>query len=102
MFDSSPPPGWDVGGQIYLDYIFLVQEHGTAERRRRGSGTKRDIVGRLLRGLPAMEVRSFEQRVAVSEMARVVANIVVSSSEMVMPLFIGGEADGFRVGKWVG
>jgi len=29
-----------------------------------------------------MEARSFEQRVAVSEMARVVANIVVSSSEM--------------------
>ena len=89
MFDSSPPPGWDVGGQIYLDYISLVQEHGTAERRRRGSGSKRDIVVRLLRGLPAMEARSFEQRVAASEMARVVANIVVSSSEMVRPLLKG-------------
>ena len=41
---------------------------------------------RLLRNLPAVEARSFEQRVAVSEMARVVANIVVSSSEMVCPL----------------
>ena len=42
-----------------------------------------------------MEARSFEQRVAVSEMARVVANIVVSSSEMVMrPFQSGMEADG--------
>jgi hypothetical protein len=32
-----------------------------------------------------METRSFEQQVAQSEMARVVANIVVSSSEMVCP-----------------
>ena len=37
-----------------------------------------------------MEARSFEQRVAASEMARVVANIVVSSSEMVMLLLKGG------------
>ena len=48
-----------------------------------------------------MEARSFEQRVAASEMARVVANIIVSSSEMVMPCLMGREANGYRVGKWV-
>jgi len=78
MFDS-PPSGWDVGGQMYLDYISLVQERGGGERRRRGSGSKRDSVVRLLRALPSMEARSFEQRVAQSEMAKVVANIIVSS-----------------------
>jgi hypothetical protein len=83
MFESLPP-GWEVGGQIYLDYISLVQEHGGAERRRRGTGSRRDSVVRLLRALPSMEARSFEQRVAQSEMARVVANIIVSSSEMVL------------------
>jgi hypothetical protein len=93
MFDSSSPPGWDVGGQIYLDYISLVQDRGGVERRRRGSRSKRDIVVRLLRNLPAVEARSFEQRVAVSEMARVVANIVVSSSEMVCLLFSRWGAD---------
>jgi hypothetical protein len=83
MFDSQPT-GWDIGGQLYLDYISLVQEHGSAERRRRGSGSRRECVVRLLRGLPSMDARSFEQRVAQSEMARVVANIIVSSSEMVV------------------
>lgn len=34
-----------------------------------------------------MEARTFEQRVAVSEMARVVANIVVSTPEMVSSFF---------------
>jgi hypothetical protein len=82
MFDT-PPAGWDIGGQIYLDYISLVQYQGVGERRRRASGSKKDAVVRLLRGLPAMEAQSFEQRVAQSEMARVVANIVVSSPEMV-------------------
>jgi hypothetical protein len=82
MFDTHPS-GWEVGGQIYLDYISLVQEHGVGERRRRGSGSRRDSVVRLLRGLPAMEARSFEQCVAQSEMARTVANIVVSTTEMV-------------------
>jgi len=86
MFDSRHPQGWDVGGQIYLDYISLVQERGGAERRRRGSGSRKDSVVRLLRALPSMEARSFEQRVAQSEMARVVANIIVSSSEMVRSL----------------
>jgi hypothetical protein len=80
---GTPPAGWDVGGQIYLDYISLVQYQGVGERRRRASGSKKDAVVRLLRGLPAMEAQSFEQRVAQSEMARVVANIVVSSPEMV-------------------
>jgi hypothetical protein len=86
MFDLRYPQGWDVGGQIYLDYISLVQEPGGAERRRRGSGSKKDSVVRLLRALPSMEARSFEQRVAQSEMAKVVANIIASSSEMVRSL----------------
>jgi hypothetical protein len=79
---DPPPPGWDVGGQIYLDYISLIHERG-GERRRRGSGSRKDSVVRLLRALPSMEARSFEQRVAQSEMAKVVANIIMSSSEMV-------------------
>jgi nuclear pore complex protein Nup98-Nup96 len=82
MFDSLPA-GWEIGGQIYSDYIVLVQDRGVGERRRRASGSRRDSVVRLLRGLPAMEAQSFEQRVAQSEMARVVANIVVSSTEFV-------------------
>ena len=81
MFDVAPS-GWDVGGQIYLDYISLVQEPGT-ERRRRGSGSRKDTILRLLRALPNMEARTFEQRVAQSEIARVVANVVVSSSDLV-------------------
>jgi hypothetical protein len=83
MFDSRHPQGWEIGGQIYLDYISLVQERAGAERRRRGSGSRKDSVVRLLRALPSMEARSFEQRVAQSEMAKVVADIIVSSSEMV-------------------
>lgn len=86
MFETRHPQGWDVGGQIYLDYISLVQERGGAERRRRGTGTRKDCIVRLLRALPSMEARSFEQRVAQSEMAKVVANIIVSSSEMVRSL----------------
>lgn len=82
MFDSLPP-GWEIGGQIYLDYISLIQGHGGTERRRRGIGSRKDSVVRLLRALPSMEARSFEQQVAQSEMARTVANIVVSLSEMV-------------------
>lgn len=88
MFDPFPT-GWEVGGQIYLDYISLVHEHrgggggGGGERRRRGTGSRKDSIVRLVRGLPSMETRSFEQRVAQSEMAKVVANIIVSSSEMV-------------------
>jgi hypothetical protein len=85
MFDSTPA-GWETGGQIYLDYISLVHERGGGERRRRGSGSRKDAVVRLLRGLPSMEARTFEQRVAQSEMASVVANIVVSSPEMVVLL----------------
>jgi hypothetical protein len=80
---QSPPSGWDFGGQIYLDYISLVQNYG-GERRRRGTGTRRDCVLRLLKGLPSMEIRSFEQRVAQAEIARVVANIVISSPDMVI------------------
>ena len=79
MFDSNPL-GWETGGQIYLDYISLVQR---TEKRRRGTGSRKDSVLRLLRALPAMETRTFEQRVAQSEMARVVANIIVSSTDMV-------------------
>jgi hypothetical protein len=71
-------PGWDIGGQIYSDYISLVQP---GHRR----GTKRDAVVRLLRALPGMEVVSFEQRVAQTEMSRVVANMVVSTAELVRP-----------------
>ena len=82
MFDSRPP-GWELGGQIYLDYISLMVDRGNAERRRRGSGTRKDCIVRLLRALPSMEARSFEQRVAQSEMSRVVANTVVSSSDLV-------------------
>jgi len=87
-FVSPFPPGWDIGGQIYLDYISLIQDHaGIIERKRKGSGSRRDAVIRLLRALPAMEARTFEQRVAVSEMARVVANIVVSTPDMVSSFF---------------
>jgi len=86
MFTSPTPPGWETGGEIYLDYISLVHARGSTERRRRGSGSRRDTVVRLLRGLPGMEARTFEQRVAQSEMARVVANIVVSTTEMVILL----------------
>ena len=86
MFDSHPQ-GWDVGGRIYLDYISLVHNRGGAERRRRGSGSRKDSVVRLLRALPSMEARFFEQRVAQSEMAKVVANIIVSSSDMVRSCF---------------
>lgn len=86
MFTSAMPPGWEVGGQIYLDYISLV--HGnSSERRRRGSGSRKDAVVRLLRALPSMEARTFAQRVAQTEMARVVANIVVSTTEMVHSLW---------------
>jgi hypothetical protein len=99
MFDS-PPSGWDVGGQMYLDYISLVQERGGGERRRRGTGSKRDSVVRLLRALPSMEARSFEQRVAQTEMAKVVANIIVSSSELVESLEI--LADLCRVERLLG
>ena len=94
MFDS-PPAGWEIGGQIYLDYIVLVQDRGVGERRRRASGSRRDCVVRLLRGLPAMDAQSFEQRVAQSEMARVVANIVVSSTELVRRIV--GKANLVRV-----
>ena len=86
MFDM-PPAGWEYGGKIYLDYISLLRG-GAGERRRRGSGSRRDVIVRLLRGLPAMEVQTFEQRVAQSEMASVVANTVVSSPEMVSLKFI--------------
>lgn len=82
MFET-PPLGWDIGGQIYLDYISLVQQRGEGERRRRGGGSRKESVVRLLRALPSMEARSFEQRVAQSEMAKVIANIIVSSSELV-------------------
>jgi len=89
MFDV-PPAGWELGGQIYLDYLSLVFERRGTERRRRGSGSRRECVVRLLRALPSMEARSFEQRVAQSEMAKVVANIIVSSSEMVCLLYPQG------------
>ena len=85
MFESTPL-GWDIGGQIYVDYISLVHERGGGDRRRRGNGSRKDSVIRLLRALPRMEARSFEQRVAQGEMAKVVANIIVSSSEMVLAL----------------
>jgi len=81
MFGTFPS-GWEVGGQMYLDYISLVQEQPPAERRRRGSGSRRDSVLRLMRALPTMEARSFEQCVAQSEMARTVADIIVSTTEM--------------------
>jgi len=86
LFDSAhAPAGWDVGGQVYLDYISLLHDP-TTERRRRASGSRRDIIVRLLRALPSMEARTFEQRVAQSEMARVVANLIVS--EFVSFLFL--------------
>lgn len=69
---------------MYLDYISLVQEQRPSERRRRGSGSRRDSVLRLMRALPTMEARSFEQCVAQSEMARTVADIIVSTTEMVI------------------
>jgi hypothetical protein len=86
MFDV-PPAGWEYGGKLYLDYIFLVRV-GAGERRRQGSGSRRDAIVQLLRGLPVMEARTFEQRVAQSEMANVVANAIVSTPEMVSLDFI--------------
>lgn len=104
LFDSHPA-GWDVGGQIYLDYLALVADPG-GERRRRPSGSRRDVVVRLVRGLAGLEARSFEQRVARSEMARVVANLIVSSSEFVSPrtaLFVSyWELILDRVGRFLG
>jgi hypothetical protein len=79
---TSRPSGWDFGGQIYLDYISLAQEYGTGSRRK-GNGSKKDSVARLLRAIPNMEIRSFEQRVAQAEISRVVANLVISSPELV-------------------
>ena len=71
--------GWETGGQIYLDYISLIQGHQSDKRR----GTKKDCISRLLRSLPNLQIQSFEQRVAQTEMSRVVANMVVSTSELV-------------------
>jgi nuclear pore complex protein Nup98-Nup96 len=86
LFDTHPGGrGWDVGGQLHLDYLGLVADLG-GERRGMPSASQRDVVVRLVRGLPALETRTSEQKVERSEMARVVANLIASSSEFVCPL----------------
>jgi hypothetical protein len=83
MFDSShPPAGWDIGGQVYLDYLSLVHDPATKKRRRAG-GSRRDIVARLEWALLSMDARTSEQHVMQNEMAKVVPNLIVSSSEFV-------------------
>ncbi|PNS16588.1 hypothetical protein CAC42_88 [Sphaceloma murrayae] len=77
--------GWKKGGEVYFDFVHLLDLAG-----RKGAeveGERAEVVKRLLGALPGMAVGeakgklALEQRVAVAEMSRVVAEEVRSSGD---------------------
>lgn len=98
--DVNKVSNWALGGQVYLDYITLLNlkndlpaamaavtppAPSSAARGTRGGsaaalGGRNDLVQvcrRLLAALPNMEMINFEQRVAVKEMGAVVSGVVL-------------------------
>ncbi|GAO48900.1 hypothetical protein G7K_3063-t1 [Saitoella complicata NRRL Y-17804] len=78
--------GWEFGGQVYLDYINLVQPVPIAFRpAAQGLPTANshaDISRRLLFSLPQLKARVFEQRVAKCEMSACLARSVQAEKAM--------------------
>lgn len=66
--------GWRSGGQIYEDFVALVQPQGEGGPDRKA---RSELVGYLVDTLPGMREREqdvgFEERVAIKEMSAVVA-----------------------------
>ncbi|KAF2460468.1 nuclear protein 96-domain-containing protein [Lineolata rhizophorae] len=72
--------GWLLGGQVYADYVKLVDMRA-GHTAARSAGERREVLHRLLGALEALagKVQGMEvlERAAVGEMARVVAEAVV-------------------------
>jgi len=68
--------GWEEGGQVYLDFVDLVQENLEDET---------EVLRELLGTLPAMadSEMEFEQRVAVAEMSAVVGRKALKAEDKV-------------------
>lgn len=87
---------WNLGGQIYLDYIRLQEymrggnlhlvhptRHAETQRGLPRSNTPRDLARRLLAGLKNADRRGFLQNISIREMAGEVGSWVLKSPEMV-------------------
>ncbi|RPA95939.1 hypothetical protein L873DRAFT_1265447 [Choiromyces venosus 120613-1] len=86
---------WNLGGQIYLDYIHL-QEYVLSGKLHLGpaknapeqkglpkSNSPKDLARRLLVGLKSADRKGFLQNIAVREMAGVVGSWVLKSEDMI-------------------
>jgi nuclear pore complex protein Nup98-Nup96 len=81
---SVQPEGWGLGGQVYLDYIRLLELNKTNTPKSRDE--KREVARRLLGALKNVERHGFLQNIAVREMAGVVGSMVVKYGDMVCAL----------------
>ncbi|KAI5777498.1 nuclear protein 96-domain-containing protein [Geopyxis carbonaria] len=79
-FDINAVDSWGIGGQVYLDYIRLLEIERTQLGKSKMDQEKGVITQRLLGALKGIEKRGFLQNVAVTEMAGTVASVVLKGS----------------------
>lgn len=77
---SVQPEGWGLGGQVYLDYIRLLELSTRDTPKARDE--KREVALRLLSALKNVERHGFLQNIAVREMAGVVGSFVVKLGDV--------------------
>ncbi|KAF2264676.1 hypothetical protein CC78DRAFT_616586 [Lojkania enalia] len=78
--ESEPVLGWSTGGQIYFDYIHLLD----LTNRPADEGTRKELLYRLQKALEAVagvrwNERGLNERVALMEIAGVVASFIAKS-----------------------
>jgi len=74
---------WRLGGQIYLDYLHLLDPQLTPATHQKSlprDNRPSDRLARLLSGLPLMPVHTFAQHVAVVEMSAFTASYTLANS----------------------
>lgn len=74
MFDSLKVLGWATGAGVYQDYLKLIDSLDA----RLAEHEIRPIAKRLLDALDAVERKTFEQKVAVGEMGKVVSKWILA------------------------
>ncbi|KAG0138853.1 nuclear protein 96-domain-containing protein [Tuber indicum] len=83
---------WNLGGQIYLDYIHLQEyvlsgkphlKNAPEQKGLPKSNSPKDLARRLLAGLKNADRKGFLQNIAVREMAGVVGSWVLKSEDMI-------------------
>lgn len=88
--NTSAITNWKTGGQVYLDYIELLKFNeglmSTSTLKNEEfkiTQTQKDLILRLLRTLPIMDTKMFEQSVAMKIMSSFSASFILSNNIMI-------------------